>query len=141
MVIYGQAFPGAKWSERKALWTFPSGARIWMTYLEQDKDVLRYQGQSFTWIGVDELTQYASPYAWNYLRSRLRTVDNDLPTLDDKEGNLFLYAAYDSIYVDSLGNTQTMYLAKVLDLFEVHNLPSNVIYQNLILKVHFLLLL
>ena len=78
--LYPQVFPGAKWSERKALWTFPSGARIWMTYLEQDKDVLRYQGQSFTWIGVDELTQYASPYAWNYLRSRLRTVDADLPT-------------------------------------------------------------
>ena len=78
--LYPQVFPGAKWSERKSLWTFPSGARIWMTYLEQDKDVLRYQGQSFTWIGVDELTQYASPYAWNYLRSRLRTVDADLPT-------------------------------------------------------------
>ena len=78
--LYPQVFPGAKWSERKALWTFPSGARIWMTYLEQDKDVIRYQGQSFTWIGVDELTQYASPYAWNYLRSRLRTVDADLPT-------------------------------------------------------------
>ena len=78
--LYPRVFPGAKWSERKSLWTFPSGARIWMTYLEQDKDVLRYQGQAFTWIGVDELTQYGTPYAWNYLRSRLRTVDNDLPT-------------------------------------------------------------
>ena len=78
--LYPRVFPGAKWSERKSLWTFPSGARIWMTYLEQDKDVLRYQGQAFTWIGVDELTQYGTPYAWNYLRSRLRTVDKDLPT-------------------------------------------------------------
>lgn len=70
--FYTQAFPGAKWSEQKALWTFPSGARIWLTYLEQDKDVLRYQGQAFTYIGVDELTQYPTPYAWDYLRSRLR---------------------------------------------------------------------
>ena len=50
-----------------------------MTYLEQDKDVLRYQGQAFTYIGVDELTQYSTPYAWDYLRSRLRTVDPNLP--------------------------------------------------------------
>ena len=77
--IYPKAFPGAKWMEKKSQWTFPSGARIWMTYLEQDKDVLRYQGQAFTYIGVDELTQYSTPYAWDYLRSRLRTADPNLP--------------------------------------------------------------
>ena len=36
--IYPRAFPGAKWQERKSQWTFPSGARIWMTYLEQEKE-------------------------------------------------------------------------------------------------------
>ena len=66
--IYPRAFPGAKWQERKSQWTFPSGARVWMTYLEQEKDVLRYQGQAFTYIGFDELTQYPTPYAWDYLR-------------------------------------------------------------------------
>ena len=54
--MYPQAFPGAKWMEKKSQWTFPSGARIWMTYLEQEKDVLRYQGQAFTYIGFDEIT-------------------------------------------------------------------------------------
>src|SRR5690606_16221913 len=78
--LYPRAFPGAKWSERKSSWTFPSGAVIWMTYLEQDKDVMRYQGQSFTYIGVDELTQYPTPFAWDYLRSRLRTADPEVPT-------------------------------------------------------------
>ena len=77
--IYPRAFPGAKWQERKSQWTFPSGARVWMTYLEQEKDVLRYQGQAFTYIGFDELTQYPTPYAWDYLRSRLRTADASLP--------------------------------------------------------------
>jgi len=77
--LYPNAYPGAKWMEKKSQWTFPSGARIWMTYLEQDKDVLRYQGQAFTYIGIDELTQYATPYAWDYLRSRLRTADPSLP--------------------------------------------------------------
>ena len=77
--MYPKAFPGAKWMEKKSQWTFPSGARIWMTYLEQEKDVLRYQGQAFTYIGFDELTQYPTPYAWDYLRSRLRTADPSLP--------------------------------------------------------------
>ena len=77
--MYPQAFPGATWKEKKSQWTFPSGARIWMTYLEQEKDVLRYQGQAFTYIGFDELTQYPTPYAWDYLRSRLRTADPSRP--------------------------------------------------------------
>ena len=77
--IYPKAFPGAKWSERKSQWTFPSGARIWLTYLEQDKDVLRYQGQSFTFVGFDELTQYPTPFPWDYLRSRLRSIDPSIP--------------------------------------------------------------
>jgi len=35
---------------------------------------MRYQGQAFNWIGFDELTQWPTPYAWNYMRSRLRTT-------------------------------------------------------------------
>ena len=77
--LYPKAYPGAKWQEKKSQWIFPSGARLWMTYLERDEDVMRYQGQSFSYIAVDELTQYATPYSFNYLRSRLRTTDPALP--------------------------------------------------------------
>jgi len=77
--MYGAAFPGAKWQEKKSQWVFPSGARLWMTYLEREEDVLRYQGQAFSYIGFDELTQHSTPFAWNYMRSRLRTTDPDLP--------------------------------------------------------------
>jgi hypothetical protein len=77
--LYPKAYPGAKWAEKKSQWTFPSGAKLWMTYLERDEDVLRYQGQAFSYIGVDELTQYATPFSWQYLRSRLRTTNPDLP--------------------------------------------------------------
>jgi hypothetical protein len=77
--LYPRAFKGAKWAEKKSQWTFPSGAKLWLTYLERDQDVLRYQGQSFSYIAVDELTQYATPFSWNYLRSRLRTTDPTLP--------------------------------------------------------------
>ena len=77
--LYPQVYKGAKWSERKSQWTFPSGARLWLTYLDRDEDVLRYQGQAFSWIGFDELTQNPTPFAWDYMRSRLRTTDPDLP--------------------------------------------------------------
>lgn len=77
--IYPRAFPGAKWAEKKSQWTFPSGARLWLTYLEREEDVLRYQGQAFSYIGFDELTQHSTPFAWNYMRSRLRTTDPALP--------------------------------------------------------------
>lgn len=77
--IYPQIYPGIKWSERKMQWQAPSGARLWMSYLDRDEDVLRYQGLAFSWIGFDELTQWSTPFAWNYMRSRLRTPASDLP--------------------------------------------------------------
>ena len=77
--LYPKIWPGIKWSERKMQWTAPSGARLWMSYLDRDEDVLRYQGLAFSWIGFDELTQWATPYAWNYMRSRLRSTASDLP--------------------------------------------------------------
>ena len=71
--LYPRAIPGIKWSERKSQWTSPKGGRLWMSYLDKDTDVTRYQGQAFNWIGFDELTQWSSPYAWDYMRSRLRS--------------------------------------------------------------------
>lgn len=72
--MYPLAIKGARWSERDNQWYFPSGASFWMTYLDKEDDVLRYQGQAFSWIGFDELTQWSTPHAWDYMRSRLRTT-------------------------------------------------------------------
>ncbi len=76
--LYPKAFPGAIFREAKSTWVFPSGATLWFTYLDRDKDVTRFQGQAFNWIGVDEITQYPSSYVWDYLRSRLRSTDPEL---------------------------------------------------------------
>ena len=76
--LYTKAFPKAIFRESKSTWVFPSGATMWFTYLDRDKDVTRFQGQAFNWIGIDEITQYPTPYVWDYLRSRLRTTDNEL---------------------------------------------------------------
>jgi hypothetical protein len=52
---------------------------LWFSYLDRDEDVLRYQGLAFSWVGFDELTQWATPFSWNYMRSRLRSTASDLP--------------------------------------------------------------
>ena len=78
--LYPKAFPGAIFRESKNTWSFPSGATALFSYVDKDNDVTRYQGQSFTWIGVDELGQYPTPNHWNYLRSRLRTTDPEIQT-------------------------------------------------------------
>ena len=77
--LYPKAFPGAKWAEKKSQWTLPSGAKLWLTYLEREDDVIRYQGFAFSYIAFDELTQHPTPFACDYMRSRLRTTDPDLP--------------------------------------------------------------
>ena len=76
--LYPKAIPGIKWSERKMQWTSPAGGTLWLSFLERDQDVTRYQGQAFNYIAFDELTQWPTPYAWNYMRSRLRTTAKDL---------------------------------------------------------------
>ena len=77
--LYSKAYPGAKWREQEKEWRFPSGARIEFGYAENLTDALRYQGQSYTWIGIDELPQYPTPDIYNFLRSSLRSVDPEIP--------------------------------------------------------------
>ena len=69
--FYPKAFEGAVFKEAKSTWVFPSGATALFSYLDKDTDVSRYQGQSFNWIGIDEITHYPSPYVWDYLRYQL----------------------------------------------------------------------
>lgn len=76
--LYMKAFPEAVFRESKSTWMFPSGATILFSYLDRDTDVTRYQGQSFNWIAIDEITHYPTPYVWEYLRSRLRTTDQSI---------------------------------------------------------------
>ena len=85
--LYNRAFPGAKWREQEKEWRFPSGAKIEFGYAENMTDALRYQGQSYTWIGIDELPQYPSPDIYNFLRSSLRSVDPSIPVYMRSTGN------------------------------------------------------
>lgn len=76
--LYLKAFPKAEYKKSDRIWEFPSGGTITFDYLDKDEDVTRYQGQSFTLICFDELTHWHNSYAWDYLRSRLRTTDPEI---------------------------------------------------------------
>ncbi len=78
-LLYSKAFPNAKWREQEKEWRFPSGAKIEFGYAENMTDVLRYQGQSYTWIGIDELPQYPSPDIYNFEPNTAFNVGIDTP--------------------------------------------------------------
>ena len=51
---------GARWKRRRsvAAWVFPSGASIRPGYLAHDKHLKRYQGNPYSWLGIDEIGQH-----------------------------------------------------------------------------------
>ena len=71
MKYYPAVFPRAKYNDTKHLWTFPSGAKIYFGSLQHSKDKIKYQGQNYDYIGIDELTHFKFE-EYNHLKSRNR---------------------------------------------------------------------
>lgn len=66
---------GGVYHEQTHTWTFPlSGATIEFAYLEREKDVHRYQGAEYHFVGFDELPHFTE-FQYRYLLSRLRGTD------------------------------------------------------------------
>lgn len=70
--LYPQAYPGTKWKEQEKLFVFPSGAVMEFGYCDHEDDVARYQGQEYTWLGVDEVTQIPSEETYEKLIMSVR---------------------------------------------------------------------
>ena len=77
-------------------------------------DALRYQGQSYTWIGIDELPQYPTPDIFNFLRSSLRSVDPTIP-----------------VYLRATGNPGNVGSQWVKEMFVNPNTPNEPFYINI----------
>lgn len=86
-LLYPKAFDGAKFKTQENTWYFPSGARIEFGYAENVSDAMRYMGQSYSWIGVDELPHYPDNEVYNLLKSSARSVDPTLPVQIRATGN------------------------------------------------------
>ena len=67
----------AQFSESKKIFDFPSGSRITLGYMDSERDVLRYQGQEYDVIAIDEATQLTE-YQFSTLKACLRGA-NGLP--------------------------------------------------------------
>ncbi len=67
----------AEYSESKKIFDFPNKSRITLGYMDSERDVLRYQGQEYDIIAIDEATQLTE-YQFSTLKACLRGA-NDLP--------------------------------------------------------------
>jgi predicted phage terminase large subunit-like protein len=63
---------GAKWHGGRYAHTFPSGAKIWLSYLGCDADARAHKSAEYQFVGFDELTTFTR-YQYTYLLSRLRS--------------------------------------------------------------------
>jgi len=72
MAIYPRF--GAVYTKSERMWTFPNGAVIRFRYLDKDEDAMKYQGQSNTFIGIDEAGSFRSPDPIDKLNATLRST-------------------------------------------------------------------
>lgn len=63
----------AHWDDQDKRWTFPSGAILQFGYCDAERDLDRYKGAEFHFIGIDEVTEWPEPW-YLFLFSRLRRV-------------------------------------------------------------------
>lgn len=66
-----------KYSEGEKCISFPNGSRIFFGYCSSDRDVLRYQGQEYDVVAIDEATQLTE-YQFSIFGACVRGV-NDFP--------------------------------------------------------------
>lgn len=86
-VIYKAADPGARFFKSERLWVFSSGARLFLGYGETAEELERYRGQSYQWLGIDELPQYPTSKEFDLMASCVRSPYEDLPTRIRCTGN------------------------------------------------------
>lgn len=72
--IFPAMFPGVKHSDKGTTWKFPNGAELRLRHMEHAHSWLEYQGQQFTWIGFDELGEWADATPYLRMHACLRSA-------------------------------------------------------------------
>ena len=70
-LLYKAGYPKARYNANEKVWRFPSGAQIFFGYMQRDEDRFNYQGKSYDFIGMDELTHFTYTQ-YSYIKSRNR---------------------------------------------------------------------
>jgi predicted phage terminase large subunit-like protein len=68
--LYSQ-IPGANWNDQHKTWSFPSGAEIKFSHMQNRNDHYDHQGKEYHFVGFDELTHFDEDQ-YLYLFSRIR---------------------------------------------------------------------
>jgi hypothetical protein len=71
-----QLYPklGATWHKGEQLWTFRNGATLKLRHLWDENDAENYQGHSYTWVCIEEVTNWPSPAPIDRIRATLRSA-------------------------------------------------------------------
>jgi hypothetical protein len=72
--LYPSCFKGARYHSQRRVWYFPDGASLRIRAIDQNEDADKFQGHAFTWIGWDELGNWANPAAYHKLKATLRSA-------------------------------------------------------------------
>lgn len=105
---------GGKFDGKLHRWLFPSGARLWMAYLEDEKTVEGWLGHEFSCQYWDELGQF-SLHPFLYMTRNLRCADRNIPKRRRSGANPFGFGApwVWGRYVESLDEGQIAYFTTV----------------------------
>jgi hypothetical protein len=71
---------GATYNDTKHVWTFPSGAKIRLSYLETDQDAREHDTAEYHYAGFDELTAFKE-FVYRYITSRVRSTLDGVPAI------------------------------------------------------------
>jgi hypothetical protein len=78
---------GATYNGSEHNWTFPSGAKIWFSYLAKDSQVTQHDSAQYNYAAFDELTQF-SRYRYMYIvHTRVRSAVEGLPAYSRSASN------------------------------------------------------
>lgn len=71
---------GAKYSEKRQSFSFPSGALVFMGHCETERDLDKYIGGNFHYLGIEEVNQFEEGWV-QALKGSIRTVNPELKPL------------------------------------------------------------
>jgi len=77
--LFPQMMPGIKYNQQTHTFTTPKGAKLQFAHCANDAERFDWRGFAWNWIGFEEITLWATPLVYQYIKSRCRTSDRTLP--------------------------------------------------------------
>jgi hypothetical protein len=79
LALFPMLMPGIKYNQQTHTFTTPAGAKLQFAHCANDSERFNWRGFAWNWIGFEEITLWATPLVFQYIKSRCRTTDRRLP--------------------------------------------------------------